>query len=333
MKSHAGQFEKITAVENLRKAMFLAARGKHERGSVRLFLENADTELAGLQAELADGSWRPGVGIQFRIMDPKPRNIYCAPFRDRVVHHAVCDVLEPIWEARFSEDSYACRKEKGMHLAVRRSRELARRHGWFCKLDIRRYFDSVDHECLLGLLLPMFREKSLKQLLELLIRQTFPEGTRSGKGLPIGNLTSQWFANLYLDGLDHWSKEVLKAPGYIRYMDDMVLFADSKAEAWQLHDGVEEWVTRMRRLELKKERTVVAPVSEGVPFLGLRVFTQTWRLQRGRFLRTRRKFRSREKRYLTGEIDAVQLHASAMAADGVGRWFGFKNILKQTVEV
>jgi hypothetical protein len=153
-------------------------------------------------------------------------------------------------------------------------------------------------------------------------------GLPDGRGLPIGNLTSQWFANFYLSGLDHYAKEGLGAPGYIRYMDDIVLFADGKAEIWRLHDGVCEWVERERGLEIKGERTVTAPVSEGLAFLGLRIFPGGWRFQRTRLLRTRRKFRLRERQWLAGEIDDVQLAMCAAAAEGGVRWYGFRGILQ-----
>jgi RNA-directed DNA polymerase len=238
-------------------------------------------------------------------------------------------VIAPLLERGFTEDCYACRVGKGTHRAAARARELVRRHGWTCKLDIRRYFDSVPHGRLLELLLPMFREKEVCRVIEVIVRHPVP-GLPPGRGLPIGNLTSQWFANFHLSGLDHYAKEVLLSPGYIRYMDDMVLFADSKAELWRLHDGVCAWVADERGLEVKGERTVVAPVTEGLAFLGLRIFSGGWRFQRARLLRTRRKFRLRERQYQAGEIDGRKLAMCAAAADGGSRWYGFKGILQSS---
>jgi len=295
------------------------------------FASRADGELAVLREELTSGTWQPGPYGQFRVTDPKPRTISCAPVRDRVVHHALCGVAAPILERGFTEDCYACRAGKGTHRAAARARELVRRHGWTCKLDIRRYFDSVPHDRLLELLLPMFREKEVRRVIEVIVRHPVP-GLPDGRGLPIGNLTSQWFANFYLSGLDHFAKETLKAPDYIRYMDDIVLFADGKAEIWRLHDGVCEWVGRERGLEVKGERTVTAPVSEGLAFLGLRIFPGGWRFQRTRLLRTRRKFRARERQWLAGEIDGSQLARCAAAAEGGVRWYGFRGILREVLK-
>jgi retron-type reverse transcriptase len=329
MKSYGQLWERIVSPENLVAALGRVTKGRGESAVVVAFAARADVELAVLRAELLSGTWRPGSYGQFRVTDPKPRTISCAPVRDRVVHHALCGVIAPLLERSFTEDCYACRVGKGTHRATQRARELVRRHGWTCKLDIRRYFDSVPHERLLELLLPLFREAKVRRLIETIVRHPVP-GLPPGFGLPIGNLTSQWFANFYLSGLDHYAKEVLKASGYIRYMDDMVLFADGKAEVWRLHDRVCAWVTEKRGLEVKSERTVIAPVTEGVAFLGLRIFRGGWRLQRTRLLRTRRKFRLRERQYLAGEISGAQLARCAAAADGGNRWYGFRGILQSS---
>ncbi len=327
MRSYGQLWERVASPENLAAALRRVMKGRGTKRDVAAFAARREEELAALREELLSGAWRPGPYGQFRVTDPKPRTISCAPVRDRVVHHALCGVIAPLLESGFTEDCYACRVGKGTHRAAARARDLVRRHGWTCKLDIRRYFDSVPHDRLLELLLPMFREKEIRRVIEMIVRHPVP-GLPDGRGLPIGNLTSQWFANFYLSGLDHYAKETLKAPGYIRYMDDIVLFADGKAEIWRLHDGVCEWVERERGLEIKGERTVTAPVSEGLAFLGLRIFPGGWRFQRTRLLRTRRKFRLRERQWLAGEIDDVQLAMCAAAAEGGVRWYGFRGILQ-----
>ena len=327
MRSYGQLWERVTSPENLAAALGRVMKGRGAKRDVAAFAARAGEELAALRGELLSGAWRPGPYGQFRVTDPKPRTISCAPVRDRVVHHALCGVAAPILERGFTEDCYACRAGKGTHRAAARARELVRRHGWTCKLDIRRYFDSVPHDRLLELLLPMFREKEVRRVIEVIVRHPVP-GLPDGRGLPIGNLTSQWFANFYLSGLDHYAKEGLGAPGYVRYMDDIVLFADGKAEIWRLHDGVCGWVERERGLEIKGERTVTAPVSEGLAFLGLRIFPGGWRFQRSRLQRTRRKFRLRERQWLSGEIDSEQLTMCAAAAEGGVRWYGFRGILQ-----
>ena len=331
MKSYGGLFDEIVSVPNLERAATAAAKGKRNSPEVARFLGQADEELPQLSAELVTGEYTPRPYRQFRIRDPKPRTISCADFRDRVIHHAVCDVIGPLIERRFIYDSYACRTGKGAHRAAARAQAMARRHCYFLKLDVAGFFDSVDHEILLALLAHTFREKRLLVLMEVIIRSA-PPGARAGKGLPIGNLTSQWFANLYLDGLDHYVKEEMRMPGYIRYMDDMLVFGDSKAGLWRTHDAIRDNLDRHRALYLKKTATVLAPVTEGIPFLGLRIFPGRWRLQRQRFLRTRRRMRGQERSFLAGELAPEQLVLSARAAQGILSWFGIKGVLPKGLE-
>jgi len=332
MKSHGGLFARIVEVENLRRAMKAAARGKRDRPAVARLLNEADEELPRLREELESGKYIPRPYFHFRVYDPKPRTISCADFRDRVVHHAICDVIGPLIERRFIFDSFACRKGKGTHRATGRAQQLARRFSYFLKLDVASFFDSVDHEILLALLARQFREPRLLALLEVIVRAPLA-GAPPGKGLPIGNLTSQWFANLYLDGADHLVKETLRMPGYVRYMDDMVLFADSKAVLWAAHDALAAWLADERRLSLKAAATRLAPCTEGVPFLGMRIFPGTWRLQHGRFVRTRRRMRGKERAYLEGQLGPEQLARSATAAQGILSWYGMKGILPEGLEV
>lgn len=327
MKSHGGLWTRITGPENLLAAWGRVRKGHAGSWAVQAFAAELDANLARLRSDLLSGAYRPGDYRQFRVHDPKPRTISCAPVRDRVLHHALCGIITPLLERGFSEDSYACREGRGTHRACARARDLVRRHAWYCKIDVRHYFDSVSQDRLLAVLLPHFREREVRGLIEAVVRHPVP-GMPSGLGLAIGNLTSQWFGNAYLNGFDHFVKESLRLPGYIRYMDDMVMFAGSKAACWAAHDGAQRWLHDERGLELKTEATRVAPVTEGLPFLGLWIFPACWRLQRERFLRTRRKFARHERAWAKELMDEARLQACAVAADGGVRWFGFKGILK-----
>ena len=331
MKSYGGLFEEIVSVPNLARAAIAAAKGKREKPEVARFLIQATEELPRLSTELISGDYMPHPYRQFRIRDPKPRTISGADFRDRVIHHAVCDVIGPLLERRFIFDSYACRTGKGAHRAVARSQLFSRRYRYFLKLDVASFFDTVDHDILLSLLGGQFREQRLLALLEAIIRCPFP-GVEPRKGLPIGNLTSQWFANLYLDGLDHFAKETLRIPGYVRYMDDMLLLSNSKAQLWGAHDAVCEYLENDRALRLKERVTLLAPCSEGIPFLGMRVSPGAWRLQQTRFLRTRRRMCGKETAFRNGRLSADALALSAGAAHGILSWFGIKGVLPQELE-
>ncbi|MFZ2959044.1 MAG: reverse transcriptase/maturase family protein [Candidatus Ozemobacteraceae bacterium] len=312
MKSFGGLWPKICSAETLHRAMLRAAQGKRARGPVVSFLADSDKELDFLRQELISGRYQPAPFIQFGVLDPKPRLISCASFRDRVVHHAVCDLIGPLLESSFIADSFACRIDKGAHRAVLRAQDLAGRYSFFAKLDIRRYFDSIDHDILLRILRPRFREKPLTDLLETIVRFPLP-GQNQGKGIPIGNLTSQWFANTYLDGADHEANEYLRVDGYIRYMDDMVLFDSSQQRLCEAVGLLIEWLSANRKLEIKQEQLIIAPVRDGLPFLGWRIFPGMLRLQSARYLRSRRLIRSRERAFQIGRISGTQLAASVGA--------------------
>lgn len=331
MKSIGGLFERVVSLENLRLAADAAARGKRGKPDVAAFLAQGDTVLMALREQLLAGSYEPGSYRQFRVLDPKPRTISCAPFRDRVVHHAVCDLAMPEVERCFIGDSFACRKGKGTHRAVARAQELVRQYPRFLKLDVKGFFESVDHGILVRLLERTFRERRLCQLLERIVRAGACNG-REGKGLPIGNLTSQWFANLYLDALDHRIKESWGAPGYVRYMDDMLVLGESKDALWRLHGEIGQYLQAERGLTLKAEATQCGVCRDGVPFLGMRIFPGCWRLQRQRFLRTRRRHRERENEVAAGRLAPERLVASTRAAEGILAWFGLRGILPQGVE-
>jgi hypothetical protein len=330
VKSHGGLWARITDAGNLSEAWREVRRGHSNSAAAREYGEGVEGRLERLEERLKAGTYWPGEYRQFRIFDPKPRTISCAPIEDRVVHHALCNVIAPVLERSFTGASFACRVGYGTHRACARARSLAGRATFFCKMDVRNFFGSIEHGRLLGVLLPKFREREVRELVGRLVRHPVP-GNAEGKGLPIGNLTSQWFANVFLNGFDHAALAGFggRSPrGYVRYMDDFVLFADSKAEAWRLHDAAREWLREERGLEVKDETTVVAPVSEGVPFLGLRIWPGCWRLRRSRFLRTRRQFRKRVRQFAGGALGERGLAQCAAACEGGVRWFGFKGILE-----
>ena len=330
MKSYGGLWERICSGANLRLAWSRVRRGHSSSTAVMAFESSLDTNLEALRERLVCGTYAPGGFRQFRIFDPKPRTISCAPVEDRVVHHALCAVVSPLLERSFVSVSFACREGYGAHAACALARRYAGRRGYFCKMDVRHYFDSISRERLKAVLLPRFREPQVRRLLVAIIDHPLP-GAPADRGLPIGNLTSQWFANAFLDAFDHAALGGLggKPPeGYLRYMDDFLFFAENKAEAWRLHDAAAEWLVRERGLEVKEGATVVASVSEGVPFLGLRIWPNCWRLQRLRFLRTRRTFSRRVRQWRSGYLSDERFAQCAASSDGSSRWFGFKGILE-----
>lgn len=321
MKSHGDLFDTITSLPNLERSMYRAARGKTNRVPVINFLDKADIELSCLRDELLRGDYVPRPYIRFRIRDPKPRTICCADFRDRIVHHAVCDVIGPVVECRFIDHSYASRVGKGSHRAVLQAQRYARKFRYFCKMDIRRFFDSIDHETLMKLFLQLFRERKLIRLIDTILR--FDDSNiNPERGVPIGNLTSQWFANIYLDRLDHLVKDDWGMKGYIRYMDDILLFHDRKSELWNKVDALRQWLRRERKLEVKREALILAPVTEGIPFLGMSIYPRFLRLLHARYHRSKRLVRLREKQFELGVIDERHLAQSVQSVYGIVRFFG-----------
>ena len=315
MKRAGHLFEKVADFEALCQAARRAARGKGETRSAASFLFHLETEALKLQRELLEGSYRPRAYRTFFVSDPKPRTISAANFRDRVAHHALCAALEPLFERAAIRDSYACRPGKGTHAALARAQVFARRSGYFLKLDIRKFFENADHAVLKRGLRRLVKDSRLLALADRIIEHGAP-GSAQGKGLPIGNLTSQHFANHYLGPLDHFIKEELRVRGYVRYMDDMLLFADSKEFLHGAHRRVREFLARGLKLELKDEATVLAPVSEGIPFLGLRLWPRVARLDAPAKRRLIRSLRTAARGLAEGRIDERELTASMRSRIG-----------------
>ena len=315
MKRHGHLFERIVSFDNLLLAAKKALLGKKSKPVVAQFFFHLETELLRLEEELKTGTYIPRPYRTFMVYEPKARRICAADIRDRVVHHAICNVLEPVFESFSISDSYACREGKGTHRAIRRAQAWSRKYGYFLKLDVRKCFETVDHGTLKGLLRRKFKDVRLLELLDRIIDQPIPGGLPK-KGLPIGNLTSQHLANFYLGHLDHFIKDELGVNAYLRYMDDMLVFGNDKEELHRLLAAVRDFLRERLQLDLKEEVCFLAPVTEGIPFLGFRVFPGLIRLRRGGWIRFRRKVREREREYREGKLDERGLVQSVQSLLG-----------------
>lgn len=315
MKRTGGLWETLTSFENLHEAARRAALGKKTRPDVAAFLLEQDTELVRLRQELESGAYRPGPYHEFRIDEPKPRLISAAPFRDRVVHHTLTQVLEPVFERRFSRDSFACRKGFGSHLALQRAREAAGRFRYVLKCDIRKYFPSIDHEILKQLLARTVKCRRTLSLAALIIdcsnlqedvMHYFPGDdlftpSQRRRGLPLGNQTSQFFANVYLNPLDQMVNRELRPESYIRYVDDFLLFAESREALIEMRSRIEDRLAGLR-LRVHERKSQVYRCSVGVTFLGWRVFPGHTRLVRGSVVRFQRRMREMQSAFTEGKI-------------------------------
>ena len=298
MKRAGNLFPQVTAFENLMISFKLALKGCGKTKPTCRFFYHLESEILRLQQELIKGTYQPGAYRYFTVYDPKKRTIAVAPFRDRVVHHAIVRILIPIYERTFIYDSYATRTNKGTHVALKRAQKFMRRRPWYFKADIEKYFDSVDHDILMGIIKRKIKDRDLLRLLDRIIRNT----AIPGKGIPIGNLTSQFLANVYLDPFDHYLKDHLGVKGYLRYMDDFVLFADTKKELLKLCEPIEVFLSDHLALFLKEKSTFLQRSGHGLSFLGMRIFPGIIRVKAEN---RRRSLKRIEKKIADWEGDAL----------------------------
>ena len=262
-------FSEICSIENLKTAFYKASRRKRNSSSYLYFRKNAEVNVLKIQEKLLNGTWNCGSYRQFKITDPKERIITAAPFEDRIVHHAIVNVLESLFEKKFIFHTYACRGGKGTHAAIKYAKKFCSKRMFFLKLDVKKYFDSIDHAILKSQLSALTNERKTQDLLAKIIdsyTSQIAQKKNEQKGLPIGNLTSQYFANLYLSALDHAILEKMKPRGYVRYMDDMLIFSHSVEHLTQIHAQITEFVESRLLLTLKPP--VFGRCDLGIPFLG-----------------------------------------------------------------
>ncbi len=315
MKRYDHLFEKIVTFDNLLLAAKKAARGKKDKRAVSDFLFHLENEIISLQEELVSGNYRPRPYTLFEIREPKVRKICSSEFRDRVVHHAICNFVEPVLERKAIHDSYACRVGKGAHKAVLCCQGHTQRFKYFLKCDIRKFFETIEHQCIKVRLRRIFKDKKLLDLMDIIIDHAVP-GNIQGRGLPIGNLTSQHFANYLMGELDHFIKDRQGIKGYVRYMDDFISFSDDKASLHLLLEKVDRFVKEEIKLELKPKATLIAPVTQGISFLGFRVYPHLIRLKRENLIRLRKTVRKKENLYMEGRIKEIDLTRSMSSVIG-----------------
>lgn len=280
----------ITSFEQLRSSTKLAQKGIRLNRSALSFLVEIDSNIIELQQRLKDRTYQPAPYTEFMLLDPKPRRIQAADFVDRVVHHSLCKSLTPHFERSYLAHSFACQKGKGNHKAIQQAQRFSRRFsdGWFLKIDIKHCFETIDHAVLMQRISKRIGCVDTLWLTDKIISH----GGIDGKGLPIGNLTSQHFANFYLDALDHYCIEHLGARGFIRYMDDVLLFAHDKDDLLEALGELTLWLPRELKLEIKHTATQIHPVHHGVPFLGFRIFPKCIRFDAKRKRRFIQRWKS-----------------------------------------
>lgn len=325
-RQYANLYPTLITFENLYLAYENAARGKRGQPAVALFDYHLEDKLFHLQEELANKTYRPGLYRSFYIYDPKKRLVSAALFRDHVVHHALCQIIEPLFERTFLGDSYANRLGKGTHAALDRAQDFAKRYPYVLQCDIKQFFPSVDHLVLRDILARKIDDADVMRLCDRILASGegvleeayemvyFPNddllAVNRPRGLPLGNLTSQFWANVYLNELDQFVKRQLHCAAYVRYVDDFLLFADSKQQLWEWKRLIVEKLNQLR-LTLHLKSSTVYPVANGLPFLGFRLYPSHRRLKRRNGVAFARRWR--------GYLQAVA-HGKLTTADRAQGW-------------
>jgi RNA-directed DNA polymerase len=329
MKRIGNLWQEIITFENILLAAKKAARNKRFRPNVLEFNYNLENEIIILQKELTSQTYQPSEYTVFKIIDPKPRQISAAPFRDRVVHHTLCNIIIPIFERSFITDSYANRKGFGTHKALKRFTEFTRSSRYILQCDISKYFPTIDHEILKQIIRKKIKCPDTLWLIDTIIDRSnlqesfdhyFPNDDSltlvpRRKGLPLGNLTSQFFANIYLNEFDRFVKEKLKIKKYLRYVDDFTLFANDKATLGSAHQEIQKYLADLRLL-LHPHKTQIFATKLGANFVGFRILPSETRVLSKNIRRGRKRIRCLCKDVNEGKYNLTYLLNSFQAWRG-----------------
>ena len=321
MKTYNKLYKKLYSTDNLLSAFKKAKKGKSKRNYVINFELNLEKNLAILQRDLRLKKYNPTKLKKFIVRDPKTRTIHSSIFRDRIIHHAIVNILNPIYEKIFIYDSFASRKLKGTHRAVKRFEYFVNKvsssgqkikqpfnnnsiKGYVLKADIKHYFATIDHKVLLNILRKKIKDEDFIKLIKIVL-DNFEIQIKT-KGLPLGNYTSQFFANIYLNHLDYFIKHKLKAKYYIRYVDDFVILHKDKRVLLKYTNKIEKYL-KFLKLELHPEKSEIYALRNGITFLGYRIFYH-YRLLRKRNIRYfSKRFKEKIEFYRRGLIDDKEL--------------------------
>ncbi|MCG8425436.1 MAG: RNA-dependent DNA polymerase [Proteobacteria bacterium] len=334
MKRIGNLFAHIVAPETLHEAWLAFRRGKRSRASVHRFEKTAPGQIEQLHRDLVTGTYRPSQYRTRVITRPKARLIAAAPVRDRVVHHAVHRALAPVFDPSLIEHTYACLPGRGTHRALIQFVRNARRYRHVLLLDIRHYFLSMDHDIIHDLMARRLKDKSLLALLDRIARSSeglyrdpaiaarlgLPAGfPPPGRGLAIGNLTSQWWGNHYLSGLDHHARRTLKIPHVQRYMDDSALFSNDARQLAEARDDIAHWLHVHRGLRLKNPKARVRDTGESFIYLGMRVSRSGMAARAEAMARMERRL---NELALCGTREALERSTASFAGTTLQGWLG-----------
>lgn len=335
-KTHNNLWPQITDWDNLYRAYLSAKKGKRYKAGALRFSAQLEENITNIQNHLIWETWQPSLWKEFMIYEPKRRLIQAPPFQDRVVHHALVSVVGPMFERKFIFDSYACRQGKGFHQASKRVQSFIRnatangKKAYVLKADISKYFQSINHDDLMRILRRTIRDRKVLNLCEHIIR----DNGYDSRGIPLGSLTSQLYANIYLDQLDHYVKDDLGVKLYVRYMDDFVIVHNNKKALWDLLAKITDFLTNSLSLTLNP-KTSIFPAIRGVDFCGYRVW-RDYVLPRKRIIRhARRNFTMIARLYSKDKVSLYEVKQKIASFLGYmqhcNSYVTTKNILAKTV--
>lgn len=319
--SHRSLYEKIIARENIFAAWREFQNGKTRKSDVLIFSENFESHLLDLHRDLANATYRHGGYQSFVVCDPKRRDIHKACVRDRVLHHAIVRILTPIFDKTFIFDSYSSRKGKGTHKAIDRLRNFASklsrnntRSVWVLKCDVRKFFDSIDHDILLKILSRKCCEEKFIGLLSNIIASY---NAKTKRGLPLGNLTSQLFSNVYMNEFDQFVKRKLRSKYYVRYADDFAILSNDRQYLEQILPELTSFLAEHLKLVMHDRKIVIEKWHCGIDFLGFVHFPHFSLVRTKTKQRIFKKLAVRQREYSLGKISADQLASSVQSYLGV----------------
>ncbi|MDR0422996.1 MAG: RNA-directed DNA polymerase [Rickettsiales bacterium] len=320
MKRLGNIWKKIISKENFEKALTNAIRGKSRLRSIGKFKENKESNLEKVRQLLVEKKFKTSKYKERTVFEPKKRIIYVLPFSpDRIIHHALLNILEPYWNRLFISTSYSCRKKYGIHKGSTKTMEYVRNNKYCLKCDISKFYPSIDHKILIEIIEKKIKDKDALWLIREIIN-SFP----GEQNVPIGNYTSQWFGNIYMNELDTYIKHELKIKDYIRYCDDFLLFGNDKNILNEARKKIEIFINE--KLKLKFSKCDLFQTKQGVDFLGYRHFKKYILLRKSTKKRVEKRLKLLPKLFEKQKITKEQYLSSVGSTYGWLKWANTHNL-------
>lgn len=323
MRRHGNLFDKITDIDNIRLAYKKARKGKSWQNTIKIFELDLENNILKIRNSLIDKTFTTSEYTLKQIYEPKQRTIYRLPFNpDRIVQHSIMNILEPIWDNLFIYDSYSCRKNKGIHKASKRTMEFIRKSGsdsYCLKMDISKFYPSINHDILFDIIKHKIKCRDTLELLHNII-YSIP----NCKNIPIGNYTSQWFGNLYMNELDRYLKYEHNINYYIRYCDDFLIIHKDKKFLSQLSKDIEEFL--LTNLDLRLSKNSLFFIKQGIDFVGYRHFPSYILLRKSTATRLKKRMKQLPELLATNRISELQYQSSIASMMGWLKWCNSYNL-------